>query len=862
MKGMETQEQSITLKERARMLAYEDSRLGRPVIVDFIFGPGAADLDELAARVNLGDLVEFVRRCHEKLPRSLEVGLAGTEAPRERAASADTEAFSLPEGLLNKRFVLPSALDQVVREQLFSKTAFGALRPLLVGFSEGPPLQRLGLLGRAANEEQAGTADLPFYYATLLLVVRHLAERIQYQVVVEQKVKDSYDELREQIMKWTAKLSSSVKRATVCDRLLTNPFAPWALSRHQAAMPVPDIAPRYLAYRNPYGLTPELAEALDAHFEAKADTLAERDYAYDALRIHVARMAETMSRASMVLSRMEKVRKWANRAALAALFAASLGSLAAWLMPGGDTSAIGQSLASGELPYRATDALLAGGAVALLVFVVHRIVRRVRFSLSAEWRGFRSLLKSLHPDQALREALARALALARVRNALGRANLNAGNAAAPEAVRAAEDPKTGDRRLRKQARLVLTAKTPSRREWLDEVPSLLWKYLDMKVDELDARRLARVAFPAFDYSDLYAAPELKEKWFQNAVVCYGDDFSSLIIGAAQTGAVYFIDVSGSTELSTRSTLSNALEIYSRLVAAANETGGAPIWRKEAGDGRYYCYPVQEALRRAVLTLQGCSHPKVGLDIGIGLSVSEIFTDVTTGDFTNEAANRASRLNTRDEVVAAYVAARYVQKPFRVYIKYGRLYNEGLALDEKALHALKIEGWQAVRLVPPVEMRFPLITGALGDSEPGSVGYWGERFDPLGVIEKLTNMDAPPAFERYREQPDQVLAFEVFCRVTGDDTAYATPLAGNTLEGYLAGLGVSGMVYAASEIEKETTVKHLPVSLPSGQKVQLVVKYEKAVLRGLGATAIAEVEIPPGIIDDDIIHLKDFLDRIA
>jgi len=844
------------------MLAYEDTRLGYPVLVDLIYGPGAADLDELASRINLGDIVEFVRRCHEKLPRSLEVGQAGSEAARERAVSAETQAFSLPEDLLNKRFVLPSALDQVVREQLFAKAAFGSLRPLLVGFGEGPPLERLGLLGRAANEEQAGTADLPFYYATLLVVARHLAERIQYQVVAEQKVKESYDELREQMARWTSKLSSGVKRATVCARLLANPFSFWALHRQQAAVPVAEIAPRYLAYRNQYGLTPELLEALDAHFDAKTEKLGERDDAYDALRLRAARMAETLSRASMFLVKLEKVRKWANRAAFTALIIASLGSLIAWLVPGGDTSGVGQSLASEELPYRATDALLAGGFVAAAVVGVHRLVRRIRFHRSKEWQAFRRLRKSLHPDRAMREALARAMALNRIRDFFSRAGRNAGSGTAQEAVRAVEDPKTGERLLRKQAKLVHTAKTPSTGEWLDEVPALLWKYLDLKVDELDARRLSRVAFPAFDYSDLYPPQELKEKWFQNAVVCYGDDFAGLIIGAAQTAAVYFIDVSGSTAMSTRHTLSNSLELYSRLVQAANETGGAPIWRKEAGDGRYYCYPVQEALRRAVLTVQGCSHPKVGLEIGIGLSVSEIFTDVTTGDFTNEAANRASRLNTRDDVVSAYVAARYVQKPFRVYIKYGRLCNEGLALDEKALHALKVEGWQAVRLVPPMEWKFPLITGAVGDAEPGSVGYWGERYDPLSVLEKLTNMDAPPAFERYRDRPDRVLAFEVFCRVTGDDAAYATPLGGRTLEGYLSDMGVGGMVYAAKDIEKETTVKHLPVALPSGHKVQLVVKYEKADLKGLGATAIAEVEIPPGIIDDDVIHLRDFLDRIA
>ena len=116
---METREQPVLLGERARILAYEDTRLGRPVLVDLVFGPGADDLDQLATRLDLGDLVEFVRNCHDKLPRSLEIGQAETEAARVHATSADTGTFSLPPELLNKRFVLPGALDEVIKEQLF-----------------------------------------------------------------------------------------------------------------------------------------------------------------------------------------------------------------------------------------------------------------------------------------------------------------------------------------------------------------------------------------------------------------------------------------------------------------------------------------------------------------------------------------------------------------------------------------------------------------------------------------------------------------------------------------------------------------------------------------------------------------------
>ena len=63
----------------------------------------------------------------------------------------------------------------------------GEFRELL-GHDEGSPFYKLGILGRAAVEEKAGTADLPFYYTSLVLVMRYLSENIQKQLVFDGKI--------------------------------------------------------------------------------------------------------------------------------------------------------------------------------------------------------------------------------------------------------------------------------------------------------------------------------------------------------------------------------------------------------------------------------------------------------------------------------------------------------------------------------------------------------------------------------------------------------------------------------------------------------------------------------------------------
>ncbi len=390
-----------------------------------------------------------------------------------------------------------------------------------------------------------------------------------------------------------------------------------------------------------------------------------------------------------------------------------------------------------------------------------------------------------------------------------------------------------------------------RGDWKARVPATAAAWLKCRCDCVDAHALAALPLPPLDGASLYSPAELDDKWAQNACVCYGDDFRTLIRGAAKVAAVYFIDVAGSTEISTRETLSNALELYSRVLKRANEEGLEPTWRKEMGDGRIYCHPVPEALRRAILSVQGAAHPKVGLAIGVGLSAGEIYRDVTTGDFLNEATNRASRLNGRDDAAGAYVKARYTRTPHRVHVKWGRLSNAGIALDEAALAALGLEVPPAAPPMPVVEWRYPGHGGS-------TIAIFTERVAPSLAIERLAVLADDRATARWQAAHGSAEVYEIFVHASAADVGEGTPLAGADPAEWLAHHAAHGVTLATRTVDHDEPVRRLAVTLPTGETVWLAVKRERARLKGLGDAVVAGVEVPPVLLDDTGTGLKGFL----
>jgi hypothetical protein len=266
----------------------------------------------------------------------------------------------------------------------------------------------------------------------------------------------------------------------------------------------------------------------------------------------------------------------------------------------------------------------------------------------------------------------------------------------------------------------------------------------------------------------------------------------------------------------------------------------------------------DAFKRAILSVQGAAHQKVGLGIGIGLSVGEIYRDVTTGDFLNEVTNRAARLNARDDAIADYVKARYAKHPHRVHVKWGRLHNAGIALDEKALHEL---GGGAVDASPPgVPFLWKFPVAMEGGHVVGSVSYFVERMESAVFGELLTTVGGGPAFERHWSA-GQAVAFEVFCHKSEASLHYPTPLEGRTPAEYLQLHAVEGVTFAAQLVEHEIPVRRVPIMLTTGETVNLAIKREKAHLKGLSPAAVAEVEVPAVMLRDDTIRLAEFLAAI-
>jgi len=882
---MESETAVIRVRERIKLIVWEDSTLAAPVLVDLTLAGHAPDLEALSRRINLADILEVVRKANEKLPKDTVVrGPEEGDTEGEDAEEVETNPFKFTEVLHDKRYVLPSDLETLVQEDLFKKDNLGALRPLMIGRGEGKPLAKMGMLGRAANEENSGTSDAPFYYATVLQLLRFLSERAYGQLLNEGKVAGANDALRSQFQSWTGGLAGKIRHTAAVERLLSNPLAPYALRRQPRALAVEEAEKQYLSVApNAYRLTFETASELDKFMESepggdepleKAETaLAVFEHAVE-FRAHERKTIRKARRISWVI------------AGAAGISWPALNLLLPW-----DPAAILPRITAGPFAGQVTVGAAIFIACGVAGSLIAGLVKSSRRRKSEAWKGFLALRGRMLLNKSLAPSLARTVALGRLVRAVakkGHVRFNAGLADAAVVVKTWKKSGGIIHHLLTRAQ---KAKKPLAREWLDEVPSILAGYRKLKADEVDYAHLAELVPPAIDFSDGYQPNELKEMWLQNACVCYGEEFATLIIGKAATASVYFMDVTGSTEMSTKGNLSNALANYSRVLTYVNETGVKPMWRKEMGDGRFYCHANHEALKRAVMTAQGCANPAVGVGVGIGFSVGEIYTDVRTGDFQNEVTNRASRLNSRDDTTGSWIAARYARHPLKVHVKFGKLYNRGIAMDEKALNAFGVPHDEAVRTVPPFEWKFPVMTVEDGRHVLGAVSYLVARVDADAAIRKLAqlgeterfapliirpdmqknfkefkdhnslnNLDNPEVFTAFRGYFREFRAFEVFCHLSDPHLHYPTPVEKNGAVAFLASKGAGAALFVEREADTEIPVDYKPISLPTGETVMVIVKREKTHLRGLGYTAIAEVDIPAVTLQDPSINISEFLSR--
>ena len=795
---------TVTVTERIRLLAWEDAVLERTVFVSVVVPGEVHSLSDLASRIHLGDLVDAVRKSHEKLPAERHAARTDQGKILKESPPAEEDTFDLPAGLRNMRFVFPSAFYVTVTKELFTKGGFGVLKDAMVGAGEGGSFRKLGLLGRAQVEERTSDTGDPFFLATLLQAMRVLADEIYRRLVAPTKIREAFTDLNDQLVTWTSRLMTGVRRGRTVLRLLANPLAPFALRRASPPPDIGDLAEQILESDNPYSLHLALVRELDEHFSGKLPGILKDPEAGKGLQDRVNDALEAWHD-RLIFDELEAKARRRFLITMGVLFGlVAAGGFLPWLLVPPAWGEIQRKLADPDMPARLLLALGIAGAVAAVLGTGSMVWfpwRRFRSPVCRRWRRTSRALKR-------RREVARSLP--------GRA-------------------------------------------WRPGIPRLLESYRKFKTDCIDYHILAHLPLPPLDNAEMYAEWELRDKWGQNAAVCYDDVFPSLILGTANRAAVYFIDVVGSTELSTQQTLSNALEIYGRMLKVANETGLEPLWRKEIGDGRAYCHPAMDAFKRVILSVQGAAHPKVGLGIGIGLSVGEIYRDVTTGDFLNAVTNRAARLNSRDDAIDAYVQARYAKHPHRVHVKWGRLHNTGIAVDDKALHELGGSNTYAFPPAVPCLWKFPV--GDDGTGHPsGSVSYFVQRMDSEEFLDLLTSAGAGHEFDRYR-QSEKVLAFEVFCHKSELTLHYPTPLETHTAVEYLELHALEGVAFVAGEVEHGIPVERLPVTLSTGETVNLALKREKAHLKGLTPAVVAEVEVPAVMLRDDTIRLAEFLNSL-
>lgn len=805
-------ESVVHVVERVKLMAFEDSLLGRPVFVSVVLKNEAPDLERLAGHVHLGDLLDAVRKAHEKLPPPRHLSANGAvpaadEAPAGAVpAKPAAESFALPPEVLSLRFVFPHALEATLATDLFTRQGLGPLKPAVVGTGAGGPYQKLGLAGRARVAERTSGDLFPWLYVTVLQYLRVCVEAAWRGLDHPQKLSHAFNLLRDGTLQWLARDLPGARREGIIHRILANPMAPFALRRTATPPATGQLAQQLLESTNPWGLKPDVARDLDLHFDgALAGLLTDpialprmRGRITGALGIWQARDAWDPGEAAARRGYFHKV------ATALVIIPAAMLLMRLLTSPAGVR--LGTWLIAPEFGWLLGRGLLFGILLGGVLGVFGSVQLWWRRRTSPVCRRFRDLSRTMRRLPAVRTRWTRA-------------------------------------------------------GWRRAAPGVLRGYLKFKADCLDYDALAKLPLPPVDLTAMYEPDALRNKWEQNSVACYDDAFPSLTSGLTSRAAVYFLDVVGSTEISTERTLANVLEPYTRMLHQANEAGLAPLWRKEIGDGRIYCHPPIEALKRAVLSIQGCAHPKVGLRIGIGLSVGEIQHDVTTGDFLNETSNRASRLNGRDELVGAWAAARFTQHPHRVHVKWGRLYNGGLAMDDRALQAVGAEmpPGSGTPPSPALEWRLPVLSPD-GENATGTVTLIVERMSPEFLYDHLTHLGAGPAFDRFRK-PGRAIAFEVFVHASAAGLPTGTQLNGRSPAEYLSGRHVEAVAYAAAEVAHDLRVHRVPVTLLSGESLTLVVKDEQASLKGLGSTAIAEAEIPALPIRDDAIRLTEFLARL-
>ena len=845
---------AIKVRERFKLLAWEDSAISAPVLVDLTFAGHTHDLESLSRHINLADLIEAVRRANEKLPRDIVVkGPEEGDTGSEDGEEIETNPFKFSEMLQDKRYVLPSELESLVQDDLFKKDNLSNLRNLMIGRGDGKPLAKMGMLGRAANEENSGTSDAPFYYATVLQLLRFLSERAYGQLLNEGRVAGANDDLRSMFQTWTGGLAGKIRHTAIVERLLSNPLAPYALRRQPRPVSIIEAEKQYLSVApNAYRLSYEVARELDLFMEKEHGGGEPEEKAESALT----KFEHAVEFRADELRAAKKYRKYSFRIASTAGAAAP----AMYLFLPWDSGLIASRIFSPDFVGTLITGLAIFGAIWFTGIMASGLVRTARRRKSEAWKDYLDIRAKMSGQPGLATALARAVALSKLVRAVAKKGHVRFNAGLADAAVVVKTWKKSGRKLRALLRRAQEAIKPLSREWLVEIPSIMAGYRKLKADEADYAHISALTPPPIDFSDGYQPLELKEMWLQNACVCYGEEFSTLIIGKAATASVYFMDVTGSTELSTKGNLSNALAIYSRLLTYVNETGIRPLWRKEMGDGRFYCHPNHDALKRAVMTAQGCASPAVGVGVGIGFSVGEIYTDVRTGDFQNEVTNRASRLNARDDIAGSWISARYAHHPLKVHVKFGKLFNRGIAMDEKALNAFGVPHDEAVRTMPPFEWKFPVMTEQNGKHILGSVSFMVARINPGDAIAKLATLGKAEHFSPVLHHPEKLKAFEVFCHLTPSDLHYTSPEGKDESTAYLSSLGAQNAKFQEGEAEMEIPVVHKPINLPTGETVMVIVKREKTHLRGLGYTAIAEVDIPAVTLRDPAINISEFLSK--
>jgi len=166
--------------------------------------------------------------------------------------------------------------------------------------------------------------------------------------------------------------------------------------------------------------------------------------------------------------------------------------------------------------------------------------------------------------------------------------------------------------------------------------------------------------------------------------------------------------------------------------------------------------------------------------------------------------------------------------------------------------------RAQALVPPCEWRFPVVVEYKGGSAVGDILFVIERIEPASPAARLKEAGSPAPFERFGRHAEETLAFEVFCHKSEPGLRYPTPLEGHRIAEYLRLRGAEHAAYLSREMERDVETASVQAVLPGGQTVNLAIKPEKAYLKGIGATVIAEAEVPRMPIEDDAIRLGEFL----